>query len=364
MKKIFIKLYVYLTLSILALIFIINKIKFFENYLLIFFISIFFITALKYVRYRNEISDKDYKILRNSIFYLFIISITLSLIEIDGIAGLLLFSSITVFVIFFFIKLINKRKMSLQRTYAQPAHASYLCTPPGVQQINGGWKNFLFDIISMFALSIAIFVFFAYSESFKWHWVGNVMHHLVKENEKGNKEFVNKILIMFDDKINEGKNRHRAFFEVGQYIQEYRLNNPTEEEIQRSSRFNLNSIKSSVKSLEKKYNMSIDNLIKEESKNLKLDINESIFYLIKNEEYYLFNKLFKFNDFSEYFDKNYRRDGWGTPLNLDYTTNLTGLSESLSNSLNKCSIAVWSSGPNKIDERCLGDDIPWPASRE
>ena len=68
--------------------------------------------------------------------------------------------------------------------------------------------------------------------------------------------------------------------------------------------------------------------------------------------------------FNKNFDKQYRRDGWGTPLNLDYTTNLTGLSESLSNSLNKCSIAVWSSGPNKIDERCLGDDIPWPASRE
>lgn len=333
MKKVFIKLYVYLTLSILALIFIINKIKFFENYLLTFFISIFFITALKYVRYRNEISDKDYKILRNSIFYLFIISITLSLIEIDGIAGLLLFSSIIVFVIFFFIKLINE-----------------------------GWKIFLFDIISMFALSLAIFVFFAYSESFKWHWVGNVMHHLVKENKEGNKEFVNKILIMFDDKENEGKDLHRAFFEVGQYIREYRLNNPTEEEIQRSSRFYLNSIKSNVKFLEKEYNTSIDNLIRKESENLKINVKESFFSLIKNKEYYKFNRLLKFNDFSEYFDKNYRKDGWGTPFNLDYTTNLTGLSESLSNSLNKCSIAVWSSGPNKIDERCLGDDIPWTAS--
>lgn len=169
---------------------------------------------------------------------------------------------------------------------------------------------------------------------------------------------------MFDDKENEGKDLHRAFFEVGQYIREYRLNNPTEEEIQRSSRFYLNSIKSSVKSLEKKYNTSIDNLIKEESKNLKLDIKESIFYLIKDEKYYLFNRLFNFNDFSEYFDKNYRRDGWGNPFNVDYTTNLTGLSESLSNSLSKYPIVVWSSGPNGMDERCLGDDIPWPASRE
>jgi hypothetical protein len=55
------------------------------------------------------------------------------------------------------------------------------------------------------------------------------MHHLVKENEKGNKEFINKILIMYDEKENEGKDLHRAFFEVGQYIREYRLNNPTEE---------------------------------------------------------------------------------------------------------------------------------------
>lgn len=255
MKKFFIKLYVYLTLSILALIFIINKIKFFENYLLIFFISTFFIVALKFVRHCNEISDKDYKICRNSILYLFVISIILSLIEIDGTAELLLFSSIIVFVIFFFIKLINE-----------------------------GWKNFLFDIISMFALSIAIFVFFAYSESFKWHWVGNVMHHLVKENEKGNKEFINKILIMYDDKENEGKDLHRAFFEVGQYIREYRLNNPTEEEIQRSSRFYLNLIKSNVKFLEKEYNTSIDNLIRKESENLKINVKESFFSLIKNKK--------------------------------------------------------------------------------
>lgn len=58
------------------------------------------------------------------------------------------------------------------------------------------------------------------------------------------------------------------------------------------------------------------------------------------------------------------KDGWGAPLNVDYTTNLTGLSESLSNSLSKYPIVVWSSGPNGMDERCLGDDIPWPASRE
>ena len=79
------------------------------------------------------------------------------------------------------------------------------------------------------------------------------------------------------------------------------------------------------------------------------------------DEFYL---TFSEEDKEKYNSKNFFYDGWGTPFNVGYTTNLTGLSESLSNSLNKFSIAVWSSGPNGIDERCLGDDIPWPASSE
>ena len=111
-----------------------------------------------------------------------------------------------------------------------------------------------------------------------------------------------------------------------------------------------------VRILENSNNMNLQDLIKKEYGNLELGINEKLFSLIKN-------SVLKNHD-EEYFEKYYRKDAFGIPINVDYTTNLTGLSESLSNSLSKYPIAVWSSGPNGIDERCLGDDIPWPASRE
>ena len=215
----------------------------------------------------------------------------------------------------------------------------------------------------MCAVSITVLFLFALNESFKWHHVGTVMYYLVKENEKGNKELVNEILVRYNNKRKEGKESPRAFYEVVQDIREFELYSLTEDEIQIKSRYNLNKIKSDVDSLEKENNTRIDNLIRKESEISGLDMKESFLILLKNNEYVYYeeNNLNK-KVFNKNFDKQYRRDGWGTPLNLDYTTNLTGLSESLSNSLNKCSIAVWSSGPNKIDERCLGDDIPWTAS--
>lgn len=88
--------------------------------------------------------------------------------------------------------------------------------------------------------------------------------------------------------------------------------------------------------------------------------NNNLNFIFINELYPILSK----EDKEKYNSKNLFYDGWGNPFNVDYTTNLTGLSESLSNSLSKYPIAVWSSGPNGIDERCLGDDIPWPASRE
>lgn len=82
------------------------------------------------------------------------------------------------------------------------------------------------------------------------------------------------------------------------------------------------------------------------------------------------------------FDKDLKFDGWGNDFNVDYTTNIiktnhdTFISDYiLKNRLNRLSnrkcieehveeikhfpIIVWSSGPNGIDERCLGDDIVW-----
>jgi hypothetical protein len=79
------------------------------------------------------------------------------------------------------------------------------------------------------------------------------------------------------------------------------------------------------------------------------------------------NWVFSFlseEDMEKYHNSYLFYDAWFTPFNVDYLTNMTGLSESLSNSLSKYSIVVWSSGPNRKDERCLGDDIPWSLSRE
>jgi len=75
------------------------------------------------------------------------------------------------------------------------------------------------------------------------------------------------------------------------------------------------------------------------------------------------------------FAKDSTFDGWGNTFNVDYTTNIIKTNYKLSRSdsifknrfLNKEHVAeikhhpiiVWSSGPNGIDERCLGDDIVW-----
>ncbi len=269
----------------------------------------------------------------NNFFYCFIYFIFIS-INTSQIGLLLIYSSISIFIILLIFRINNKQ-----------------------------WKIFIFDLIAMCAASITVLFLFALNESFQWHHVGTVMHHLVKENEKGNKELVNEILTIYNNKRKEGKESPRAFYEVVQDIQEYELKSLTEDEIQINSRYNLNKIKSYVELLEKEHNTRIDNLIKKESEVSGLDMKESFLVLLKNKEYLYYekNNLNK-KVFNKNFDKEYRRDGWGTPLNLDYMTNLTGLSESLSSSLNEYSIAVWSSGPNKIDERCLGDDIPWTAS--
>ncbi len=93
----------------------------------------------------------------------------------------------------------------------------------------------------------------------------------------------------------------------------------------------------------------------------KLDIKSNdINYGFTN---FLFSLLSK-EDNEKYNNRYLLYDAWATPFHVDYVTNVIGLSESLSNSLNKYSIVVWSCGPNRKDERCLGDDIPWTVSRE
>lgn len=123
-----------------------------------------------------------------------------------------------------------------------------------------------------------------------------------------------------------------------------------------NTKLTLGSIQTDVEKLKSINKTNVKNLIENEYKESDLKLNEKLFLFLKNKIQKKYNE--------EDFEKYYRKDVWGNPFNVDYTTNLIGLSESLSNSLSKFSIAVWSSGPNGIDERCLGDDIPWPVSRE
>lgn len=94
-------------------------------------------------------------------------------------------------------------------------------------------------------------------------------------------------------------------------------------------------------------------------KNLEIKSN-NINYGFTNFLFFFLSK----EDMEKYNNRYFLYDAWATPFNVDYVTNVIGLSESLSNSLSKYSIVVWSSGPNRKDERCLGDDIPWTVSRE
>ncbi len=94
---------------------------------------------------------------------------------------------------------------------------------------------------------------------------------------------------------------------------------------------------------------------------------------LKENFFLIIEKYFEYYGYK--FDKKIKIDGWGNAFNIDYTTNiikadykLLGSDSILKNRfLNKehveeikhHSIIVWSSGPNGIDERCLGDDIVW-----
>ncbi|MDD4406064.1 MAG: hypothetical protein PHO36_15050 [Parabacteroides sp.] len=76
---------------------------------------------------------------------------------------------------------------------------------------------------------------------------------------------------------------------------------------------------------------------------------------------FLINQEFDFDvDKLELFLKENKIDQWGQYFNIAYSTNLNYCTESLSNFLCKCPIVIWSNGPNRQNEQCGGDDIPWP----
>ena len=95
---------------------------------------------------------------------------------------------------------------------------------------------------------------------------------------------------------------------------------------------------------------SFEEKLAEQTKNSDQSLWEDFSTLIQKEG--LFTK--------EEFERKFGKDLWRNRYNIDYTTNLTGLPENLSEYLSKCPIVIWSNGRNRINERCLGDDIFWP----
>ena len=106
-------------------------------------------------------------------------------------------------------------------------------------------------------------------------------------------------------------------------------------------------------------------------RNIFINKNKNI--QLKEDFFTIMEKYFEYYGYK--FDKYLKFDGWRNAFNVDYTTNiiktdykLLGSDSILKNRfLNKehveeikhHQIIVWSSGPNGIDERCLGDDIVW-----
>ncbi len=94
---------------------------------------------------------------------------------------------------------------------------------------------------------------------------------------------------------------------------------------------------------------------------------------LKEEFFTIMEKYFEYYGYK--FHKDHKFDGWGNTIKVDYTTNIIKINYKLSGSdsifknkflniehveeIKHLPIIVWSSGPNGIDERCLGDDIVW-----
>lgn len=103
--------------------------------------------------------------------------------------------------------------------------------------------------------------------------------------------------------------------------------------------------------------------------NFKIDIGKALstitYYnecsLSKRFSLFLINQEWNFDTRSlKSFLKQNKVDPWGENFNISYSTNLNYCTESLSNFLCKCPIVIWSNGPNRQNEQCGGDDIPWP----
>ena len=99
---------------------------------------------------------------------------------------------------------------------------------------------------------------------------------------------------------------------------------------------------------------SFEEKLAEQTKNSDQSLWEDFSTLIQKEGFYI----------KEEFERKFGKDLWRNRYNIDYTTNLIGLPENLSEYLSKCPIVIWSNGRNRTNERCLGDDIFWPISSE
>jgi len=82
-----------------------------------------------------------------------------------------------------------------------------------------------------------------------------------------------------------------------------------------------------------------------------MNINESLFFILKS------NNVNSYAGYTLSQIEQLKTDKWGEPLHIDYATNIVCSSEGLTELLGICGIVIWSGGPNRLDDRCTGDDI-------
>ena len=120
---------------------------------------------------------------------------------------------------------------------------------------------------------------------------------------------------------------------------------------ERQTRAKLRSIHCLIYMYEQNKGKNILVPLVENMKKNDLNINESLFFILKS------NNVNSYAGFSLSQIEQLKTDDWGEPLHIDYATNILCSSEKLTELLGICDIVIWSGGPNRLDDRCTGDDI-------
>ncbi|MCK9314759.1 MAG: hypothetical protein M0Q48_01250 [Verrucomicrobia bacterium] len=117
---------------------------------------------------------------------------------------------------------------------------------------------------------------------------------------------------------------------------------------------NLHYVASVVETYENDFKIDIGKALSTITYHDELDLNKRFLLFLINQGWNFDTRSLKS------FLKQSKVDPWGEKFNISYSTNLNYCTESLSNFLCKCPIVIWSNGPNRQNEQCGGDDIPWP----